>query len=660
MITENNSAVPDVVSGRARSHRHLGPFPTTSTQPRALGGCRSPLAPAPSCLPDSRGRTHEPGISLGNERRPRLREACLQQSSSSTLPGSVHAVAAQQDTQNPSACSARLGPGSAARCLHLPGLLQTCWKRCYLSTPKHSKETSGRAAQCSLELPPEPSRGDSGGPGVAPSDRCPTAQPSLLSLPSSWGSTLKLFSAPRSFQKANKQAALKAQRAAGARSRKLQLAAIELRAHRCEIAYKLPGVNREGAGKRGLYSPCSRRGQNWGRQGQNRGCQHHRAPEQRRTDARSPGCLEVLLNTDGQRPPQSRGTRAGRQQVLVGHLWVPTASRQPGDKACDQTFAAAPDLSQKDDLMQAFFIWPIELLESNRRCLRNAGLIQEERGRPQRDTTKQLLPLLLSSTGGRSPASSTGTALRGAHTDLESLRVREQPPQSPGKSRSNATYHTQRRLGGSQEGGCPSSPAPASALSPLPGRTAPAQPPAPLTSTERSRGSRRRRDGVIPEHTEPSPWGMALPAHPSACRNEQKSRAGKEFQLNLNKALEQATCKSEHLTSRRFYHLSFVALATRLPAVGSVSVWEDVFLQISYFIIKKINFVPDLFQVPMNNFRSLPILEIKFPGQILGREGNGKCTQRGWEDKALTACCQHLPHRPLMLDPISSSEFEAT
>lgn len=70
-------------------------------------------------------------------------------------------------------------------------------------------------------------------------------------------------------------------------------------------------------------------------------------------------------------------------------------------------------------------------------------------------------------------------------------------------------------------------------------------------------------DGVIPEHTEPSPWGMALPAHPSACQNEQKSRAGKEFQLNLNKALEQATCKSEHLTSRRFYHLSFVALATR-------------------------------------------------------------------------------------------------
>lgn len=32
----------------------------------------------------------------------------------------------------------------------------------------------------------------------------------------------------------------------------------------------------------------------------------------------------------------------------------------------------------------------------------------------------------------------------------------------------------------------------------------------------------------------------------------------------------------------------------RLPAVGSVSVWEDIFLQISYFIIKKINFVPDL------------------------------------------------------------------
>lgn len=71
-------------------------------------------------------------------------------------------------------------------------------------------------------------------------------------------------------------------------------------------------------------------------------------------------------------------------------------------------------------------------------------------------------------------------------------------------------------------------------------------------------------------------------------------------------------------------------------------------------------FLPPPVQVPMNNFRSLPILEIKFSGQILGREGNGKCTQRGSEDKSLTACCQHLPHRPLMLDPISSSEFEAT
>lgn len=42
---------------------------------------------------------------------------------------------------------------------------------------------------------------------MAPSDCCPAAQPPLLSLPSSWGSTLKLFSALRSFQKANKQAA---------------------------------------------------------------------------------------------------------------------------------------------------------------------------------------------------------------------------------------------------------------------------------------------------------------------------------------------------------------------------------------------------------------------------------------------------------------------
>lgn len=39
--------------------------------------------------------------------------------------------------------------------------------------------------------------------------------------------------------------------------------------------------------------------------------------------------------------------------------------------------------------MQAFFIWPVELLESNRRCLRNAGLIQEERGRPQRSVFRK-------------------------------------------------------------------------------------------------------------------------------------------------------------------------------------------------------------------------------------------------------------------------------